>query len=145
VGLLERPMRGFDFTPARRHVPTATMTAARRVRRSHFLAEPAVAYNIDFRTVDATMSFDRNLSFTADRDGMLHGMVGFWEAGLHGDVSLRCDPDGPPLHWPPVLFRLPAGIPVTRGARITLAFGRRDRPGWSWRWEARVEGGQGRR
>lgn len=144
IGLLERPMRGFDFTPARRHVPVGTMAAARRVRRSHFLADAATAYDIDFRTADAAISFDRTLSFTAARDGTLHGFVGFWEAQLHGDVRLRCDPDGPPLHWPPVLFRLPAGIPVAGGARITLAFGRRDRPGWSWKWEARVEDGGAR-
>jgi protein arginine N-methyltransferase 1 len=139
VGLLEKPIRGFDFSPATRHVPVGTMTVARRIRRSHFLDSERAVYEVDFRTASAEMEFDRTLEFTAKRDGALHGFTGFWEATLHGDVKMRCDPDGPPVHWSPLLFRLPAGVPVREGDRIRLRFGRADRPGWSWTWKVEVE------
>jgi protein arginine N-methyltransferase 1 len=139
VGLLERPVRGFDFRPAAALVPTETMIAARRVRSSHFLDSERVLYEIDFRTAGADGDFDRELEFTAGRDGVLHGFAGYWEATLHGDIRLGVLPDGPARHWTPLLFRLPAGLPVARDDRILLRFGRKDRPGWVWRWSARVE------
>ncbi|MBI3447376.1 MAG: 50S ribosomal protein L11 methyltransferase [Acidobacteria bacterium] len=139
IGLLERPIRGFDYRPAVRHVPVGTMTAARRIRRRDFLAAERAVYDVDFRTASAEMDFDRALEFTAGRDGVLHGFAGFWRAAMCEGVELRCDPDGPPVHWPTLLFRLPAGLPVREGDRIRLRFGKADRPGWSWTWTAGVE------
>jgi len=139
IGLLERPIRGFDFRPAAAGVAVGTMTAARRIRRRDFLAGERPVYDVDFRTTAGRMDFDRSLEFTAEREGMVHGFAGFWSASMCDGVELRCDPDGPPVHWPPLLFRLPAGLPVRAGDRIRLRFGKADRPGWSWAWTARVE------
>ena len=140
VGLLERPIRGLDFRHAAVCLARDTVTAARKIERRHYLDEPRAVYDIDFKTVAASMSFDRTLCFTARREGTLHGFVGSWSAILHGDVVLACDPAGPPVTWPPLLFRLPESLPVRAGDRITLHFTKKDRPGWSWTWQAQVSG-----
>lgn len=140
VGLLERALRGFDFRAAARRVPVQTMMTARRLRPDHFLDLPRSLYDLDFTSANNEPDFSRTLEFAACRDGVLHGLAGLWEARLDERVLLRCAPDAPPLHWAPVLFRLPAGCPVRSGETIRVRFGRRDAPGWSWKWEAEVAG-----
>ncbi len=141
IGFWEKPLRGFDFRAGARHVPAGTVVAARKTGRGEFLDDEQVAYDLEFATASATMEFSRTLEFTSRREGTLHGFFGFWEARLHGEVSLTCGPGAPPVHWPPVLFRLPEGIPVRTGDRISLHFTRKDRPGWSWVWKADVRRG----
>jgi len=70
---------------------------SRKIERRPYLDEGQVVYDIDFKTVSSTMSFDRTLCFTARREGTLHGFVGSWRAILHGDVVLACEPGEPPV------------------------------------------------
>jgi protein arginine N-methyltransferase 1 len=141
TGFWEEPVAGFDFRSAIPRMPAGVMTAARKIDHRHFLGEERVLYDVDFRKADPEMDFSRTIEFTAGRQGTLHGFVGFWEAHLFGEITIECRPGGHPVHWPPVLFRLPAGIPTEEGDRIVLSFGRKDRPGWHWRWDARVHRG----
>jgi protein arginine N-methyltransferase 1 len=138
IGFWEKPVHGFDFSSAAPRVAVETMIASRKIDGRHFLDQEQVLYDLDFRSAGAKTDFSRTLEFTAQRKGTLHGFVGFWEALLFGDASIRCRPGGPHVHWTPVLFRLPEGIAAEAGDLITLSFGRRDRPGWSWRWNAQV-------
>jgi len=138
TGFWEKSLRGFDYKAAASRVAVSAPTAARRIRRDHFLAGEEVLYDLDFRAVSATMDFARTLEFTAGRDGRLHGFVSSWEAGLHEEIAFKCGPKEPPLHWPVILFRLPRGLPVVAGDRIVLSFMRKEAPGWSWTWGAEV-------
>ncbi len=139
IGFLEKPVRGFDYRSASPRVAVQTPIASRKIQRSHFLDGEKVVYDLDFESASATLDFSRTLEFSARREGTLHGFVGFWEARLCDGISLKCEPGGPRLHWSPLLFRLPEGMPVGAGDRIRLFFSRRDRPGWSWRWTAEVQ------
>jgi len=138
TGFWERPLRGFNYTAAASRVAVGVPSAARTIRRSHFLAGEQVLYDLDLRSASATMEFARTVEFTAHRDGRLHGFVASWEAELHDEITLRCGPEMPPLHWPVILFRLPRGLPVVAGDRIALTFKRKDAPGWVWSWSAEV-------
>jgi protein arginine N-methyltransferase 1 len=139
IGFWERPVDGFDYTAARDHVAHGVPAAARKIEKEDHLAPPGLLYELDFTVGDEVFAFERELEFRALRDGTLHGFLGTWEALLHEDVVLRCDPEAPPVHWPPLHFRLPAGLAVRNGERIILNFARRDPRRWSWRWNARIE------
>lgn len=141
IGFWEKPVGGFDFRAAAANVAVGTPIAARRIRREHLLDGEQVVYDLDLRSAGSAMDFSRTLEFSARRRGVLHGFVGFWQARLHHDVALTCEPGGPPLHWTPLLFRLRGGKPVEAGDRIALSFSRRDGPGWSWKWEAEIRRG----
>jgi len=141
IGFWERPIHGLDYRSAAAWVATGTAAAAKKIRRAHFLAEARVAYDLDFKVAEAGMNLSRSMGFPATRAGTLHGFVGFWEADLHESVSLRCEPGGDPVHWPPILFRLSKGAAVRPGDVIHLDFGRKKAPGWSWHWRAEVRSG----
>ena len=138
TGFWERPVSGFDYREALPHLAIGTPVAARRIGAGNYLGPEALLFDLDFRTATTGMDLSRELEFTARRRGTLHGFVGAWEARLHDDAVLRCAPESEALHWPPILFRLPRGIPVEAGDRIVLDFGRLERTGWQWRWSARV-------
>jgi protein arginine N-methyltransferase 1 len=139
TGFWEKPVCGFDYAAARPHVSVNTLVAARKITPEDLLDDERLLFDLEFGKIDAGMGFHRRVEFSARKAGTLHGFVGTWEARLHGDTLLRCAPGSPPLHWTPILFRLPEGIPVRAGSRISLEFGRRDAPGWQWTWRARVE------
>ena len=138
IGFLERPVRGFDYRAAAELFDSEMVVAAKAIGKGHLLDDARPLYEIDFSAGAGITNFDRTLEFTARRDGVLHGFVGTWRARLHDDVDLICEPGGPPVHWPPLLFPLPGGIPVRAGDRIVLSFARKDRPGWHWKWSVRI-------
>lgn len=138
AGFLERPVRGLDYRAAAGLLKHDTATAARTVGRADMLDEARTLYEIDFRAGGGVHDFERTLEFRARRDGVVHGFLGTWSARLHDDVDLLCEPDAPAMSWHPLLFPLPAGLPVRAGDRIVLTFGRQDRAGWYWRWSARI-------
>jgi len=142
IGFWERPVRGFDYMAARDHLAFDTPMAARKIGPGNHLAGRQLLYDVDFTVDEEGFRFDRTVSFTALREGRLHGFLGTWEAVLHSEVTLACDPSGPPVHWPPILFRLREGLTVRPGQRIILKFVRRDPPGWRWKWDAEVQGEQ---
>jgi len=139
IGFWERPVGGFDYTAAREHVAHGVPAAARKIGAEGRLSPPGLLYDLDFTVGEDRFAFERELEFRSRRDGTLHGFLGTWEAILHGDVALHCDPEAPPVHWPPLHFRLPAGLAVREGDRIILNFVRRDPRRWSWSWSARIE------
>lgn len=138
TGFWERPVSGFDYREALPHLATGTPVAARRLEAGDYLDHEAVLFDLDFHKATTGMDLHRELEFAARRRGTLHGFVGAWEARLQDDALLRCAPESPALHWPPILFRLPRGVPVNEGDRIDLDFGRLEQTGWQWRWSARV-------
>ena len=138
IGLLEKPVRGFDYRAAAGLFNSHDILPAKMMDGTHLLDEPRKLYAIDFRTGAPMTDFERTVEFTARRDGVVHGLLATWRAWLHDDVELICEPGGPPVHWPPLFFPLPGGIAAREGDRIVLSFGRQDRPGWHWRWSVRV-------
>ena len=135
---MERPIRGFDYRAAAGLFDSKAVVAAKTIGASHLLSGPLPLYDIDFTMGEGITSFDRTLEFTARRDGVLHGFAGTWSARLHDDVDLMCEPGGRPVHWPPLFFPLPGGIPARAGDRIVLSFGKQARAGWHWKWSARI-------
>lgn len=142
IGFWERPVCGFDYAPARDHVAAGRPVAARKIAPGNHLAARELLYDLDFATGEREFPFRRKVAFSAGREGILHGFLATWEAELRPGVILACDPSAPPVHWPPLLFRLKHGIPVARGRRIILKFVRKDLPGWQWEWDAEVQGEQ---
>ncbi len=138
VGFWESPVRGFDFRSAAACFDHTRLASARALTPQDLLAPAQVLYDLDFMASPEAGGFARELTFAVARAGTLHGFAGTWEASTRGQVFLRCEPESFPVNWAPSLFRLPRGVVVSAGDRVALSFRRQDRPGWHWRWDARV-------
>ncbi|KAM7540939.1 hypothetical protein Aperf_G00000023161 [Anoplocephala perfoliata] len=97
-----------------------------RLLNSKILAPPQTAFTFTHPRKDiATKSNERYCchTFTAKDDGVIHGIAGYFEAVLYGDITLSIHPDrhSPNMFsWFPMVFPLNTAIPVKAGQDIKL-------------------------
>lgn len=109
-----------------------------------FLAEPAVAFAHDLRTVRET-HVACDLVFRARRPGTLHGLGGWFEADLAEGVVLSTAPHLPETTWRQVFFPVQQPLAVREGdeIRVSMRGAPRER-GFGWTWKiAQFRGGVG--
>ena len=107
-----REVAGIDYSPAIDAQLSKLLVDS--VDTSNLLAAPQLFAAIDL--MEATPNALRgSMRFRVERDGVLHGLGGWFEAFLCDDVVLNTAPDQPTTHWKQAVFPLRAPVPVSSG------------------------------
>ena len=85
------------------------------------LTEPAVLQEIDLLKVSPEFdSFVSRVDLTATDEGILGGLVGWFDLEMTPTNWLSTAPGKPATHWKQVYFPLPRAIPVAKGRTYPL-------------------------
>jgi protein arginine N-methyltransferase 1 len=110
---------GFDFTPAANIA--ANTGYPFRLKPEHLLSSPAVGATIDLHA-DVTLPVHISATISATRDGVLHGIGGWFVAHLSPRVTMTNSPLSPDrIYRRPIFFPIDRGVPVKRGTPIDVA------------------------
>jgi protein arginine N-methyltransferase 1 len=116
--LFGAPIAGFDFSPLREE--TTGQMYAERIEPDALLADAVLLEDIalggdakSIRKLDATWQLQR--------DGLLSGVVQWYELDLAPGIVLSTSPFAPPTHWRQVHYPLDKNVTVKKGERVTLS------------------------
>lgn len=126
------PRYGIDFKPLRTFASN-TVYAADISERSH-LATPAAMVDVDLRTIE-TADASGTASFTATRDGMLHGFAGWFAATIAAGIVLS-NPAPHDTHWQQAFLPVEHPVAIKAGDRIDFELQTNDGRAWRWRGSA---------
>jgi SAM-dependent methyltransferase len=122
---------GIDFSPTRRRVFATPHPA--RLGAGALLTTPARAHDYDLLHLRG-VEVSQTRTLEATRDGVIHGLLVWWELELHG-TWLGTGPLAPPSAWQQTLFPLASPLAVSAGAAIDVALQAaplHDRLNWRW-------------
>nr|MDO8115775.1 methyltransferase domain-containing protein [Candidatus Sigynarchaeota archaeon] len=129
---------GFDFTPVRHICEQTSFT--RRIIEANLLSTPVLVKTIDLQE-DDSISLDGSFHFTVSRQGMFHGMCGYFEARLSDNVVLSNAPGARETHWEQQLFPASEPVSVQPGDAIDVQFSVDFHPNVvDWNWSIKVKG-----
>jgi hypothetical protein len=110
---------GFDFTPALEIAANTGYPA--RVRAEHLLSTPVVAASLDLM-VAPTLPIKISTTAVVARDGVLHGVVGWFVAHLSADVTMTNSPlSADRIRRRPIFFPIAEGIPAQAGTTVDIS------------------------
>jgi SAM-dependent methyltransferase len=109
---------GFDFRSVRRWAVNTACAA--KYDTSRFLADPAVGKTLDLHT-SSSEPFDFEVCIRATRHGSLHGVAGWFSAGLTERVSMSNSPTARrPIDRKNAFFPVDQPVPVEVADLITI-------------------------
>ena len=79
------------------------------------LSDAVLIAKFDFSSPDGPAEINEMLKYTIVEDGVLHGLVGFFKAQLHENITLGMD-DG----WRELFLPLDEPVEVSKGARVSV-------------------------
>jgi precorrin-6B methylase 2 len=92
-----------------------------RLRPEHLLSVPVSSAAVDLMC-DVAMPIRLSAELRASRDGMLHGIGGWFEATLSPAVTITNSPiDGQRILRPQLFFPIGDSVPIETGARVTVS------------------------
>lgn len=125
---------GFDFSPLR---PLAINNFYQKVIDPRSLLSPAVEISTtDFRKVSSP-HISSNRSLTCVKQGIVHGIAGWFSAELSPHVILSNEPPRKTSCWSHVFFPISEPLAVRPGQKIRVSFSGYD--GQAWRWQVSSE------
>ncbi|HUP60272.1 MAG TPA: 50S ribosomal protein L11 methyltransferase [Thermoanaerobaculia bacterium] len=132
VSWWSKPRYGFDLSPIRVFASNTLVTGD--ITAAAYLARPARIIDVDLTTVtDPNVS--GRASFEAERDGVLHGFGGWFDATLIEGITLAND-EPHATCWAQVFLPLDEPVALTRGTRVEAELESHD--GTAWRWRGRA-------
>jgi len=107
---------GCDFSPVR-----GSAVSQRYVTdcsgKTKSLAPPAMISRINFHEIEKVPAVSRG-EFVINKNGVFHGLVGYFQAGLSPSVVLSTSPENPLTHWKQTFFPLKKGVMVKEGDEV---------------------------
>ena len=133
-----RDRHGIDFSSIRRcQLNNVQMP---RLHSDDFLAPPAVLLTTELDESAAT-DFDAEVTVTTTRDGVLHGIGGWFRCRLTPTIALDNEPPSVTSNWAHAFFPVQKPIAVVPGDEISLRIASSAEGSiWRWRIEARRGG-----
>jgi SAM-dependent methyltransferase len=133
VGLWDRDYYGLDFSPVRGYASSQRYVTdcSGQVER---LAAPSVVSRTDFCEVERVPLVFQGESVIS-RGGTLHGLVGYFRAGLAPGVVLSTSPGEPPTHWRQTFLPMEEAVEVEGGDEVRYeikAIPLLDTVSWQW-------------
>lgn len=126
----ETTLYTYDFSPL--HTLAANNLLWTELQPEMFLAEPVMIWGVDLRQVEEP-DFSAESTFIASRDGLLHGLGGWFTADLTSNVRLSNEPPNQAPSWNHVLFPLERPLAVKAGDRLHLQLGSSHQSAhWHW-------------
>jgi len=97
-----------------------------------FLSEPASLVNIELGEVECA-DFSGENSFVAQRDGLMHGLGGWFAAELAPGITVSNAPPNKAPSWNQTFFPIERPLKVSAGDRISVEVQARDNAEhWDW-------------
>jgi protein arginine N-methyltransferase 1 len=116
IGFWSSGLGGLDFSPVRGHaVSQRYITDCSRIVSR--LAAPSRIAHISFNEIDKVPSVFHGESVIG-KAGDLHGLVGYFRAGLSSGVVLSTAPDEPQTHWRQTFFPMQEAVSVEGGDEV---------------------------
>ncbi len=121
-----------DFSPAR-SMAVNNLLWAKWTTTDLFLSEPASLVNFDLMDVEST-DFSGQISFIARRDGLLHGLGGWFSAELTPGLTISNTPPELAPSWNQTFLPIERPLLVRTGDRLDIEVAVRDNAAhWEWR------------
>jgi SAM-dependent methyltransferase len=137
IGLWNGDYYGFDFSPIRSSAVSKRylIDCSEKVNQ---LATASMLSHINFFEIEK-MTFVYSGKFIINKTGVLHGLVGYFRAGLSQSVVLSTSPEKPLTHWKQIFFPIKDAVKVENGDElfckiVALPHG----GGLFWQWETGV-------
>lgn len=132
VTVFSENLYGIDFRAARK--AASGRPYVEFAEPETFLADPLRLATVDFR--GCTQEFlSGKASYPINRDGLVHGFTGWFEAHLSPDVVLTTEPTARRTAWGNIFFPIPEPLPVQQGYRLLVSLhGCTTRAGFQWAW-----------
>jgi protein arginine N-methyltransferase 1 len=127
---------GLQFAPMRPYALNQVQVP--RVGPDLFLGAPRELTRVDLAAPLAT-EISAAVTLTAERDGTLHGIAGWFEAQLAEGVRIANVPPASGSSWAHVLFPMERPIPVAAGDEIEVRIDTVAN-GTTWRWATEANG-----
>lgn len=111
-----KPHYQMNWTPL--HALAANARYQQRLPADAPLAAPRPVQTIDYRSIapsPASYAFETTVMYEAQRDGVCHGLGGWFEARLTAGITLSTAPQLPETHWSHMFFPLHEACPVRAG------------------------------
>lgn len=122
---------GVDFSAVRPYVMNHPWMV--RLEPENLLGEPASLGRIDLAEVEHT-DLKSTVSLTAKRDGIMHGLGGWFRAELTGNIALSNGVPNPTPNWSHFFFPLERPLAVKAGETCEVVIRSGDN-GASWFWQ----------
>jgi len=123
-----------DLSVLRAHETNATHQVD--AHESELLAAPKTLVTLDLAR-GANAELDAEVAFEAARDGVLHGLAGWFRAQLSSSVDLTNGPPRRTTSWTHVLFPMEQPVRVRAGEALTWRL-QTTANGTAWRWRTNV-------
>lgn len=123
---------GIDFSPLRTFATNRYYRTS--LKRRNFLSRPASLVHIKLSRVK-THLFSSRISFVTQRQGILHGIGGWFSSELSPGIFLSNQPPNQAKTWTNVFFPLERPIPLKKGERLTVRIVSHNGTSWNWRIE----------
>lgn len=133
AGLWSKDFYGVDFSGPRKKAASQRFLIDCS-NKIHELAPLAMISRFDFFKIENLPS-TFTAKFISDKKGYLHGLTGYFKAGLSENTVLSTSPHEPCTHWQQVFFPMEDAIAVIEGDEITCtmkAIPHGEQVFWQW-------------
>jgi precorrin-6B methylase 2 len=134
IGLWNKDFYGFDLSSVRNYAVSQRyiIDCSGKVR---FLASPFLVSHFNFyENKEIPLAFSGE--FAINKNGIFHGLVGYFKAGLSQSVILSTAPEEPITHWQQTFFPIQDAISVENDDRVHYgikAIPQRIHVFWEWK------------
>jgi len=90
-------------------------------KEANYLAEPQRLLDLDLTSVDS-IEMSLKGSYEVTRNGVLHGLAGWFVAKLFDEIEISTSPSGEPTHWKQCFLPVESPVDVRRGDIVSFNF-----------------------
>ena len=121
VGFWNNDFYGIDLSSLR-HDAVSRRYVVDCANIAHFLAKPSLLYHFDsYKTKEVSRVF--NGKFIINRNGAIHGLMGYFTAGLSQGIILSNSSESTPTSWKQTFFPLEEMIVAHRQDKVDYRMG----------------------
>lgn len=133
----KKPESGIDFSPFQELAYNAVYHINNEPVR--ILATPKTICSVNFMTVES-LPEKLDTEFFFHRDGVIHGIAGWFQSELAPGHRLDTGPDSSQTHWGQIFLPIGEPIRIQAGGSATLEFADNSSiHGTDWSWSGRVK------
>ncbi len=119
IEVWSRPVEGLDLSSSREFAANNIYLAD--FKQTAYLSAPRVVLDLDLAGVNS-IDMSLNDSFEVTRDGVLHGLAGWFVAKLFDSIQISTSPTSKPTHWKQCFLPLSSPVAVRKGDVVSFNF-----------------------